>query len=93
LLEPEFHAKSKHLDAKYHWIREKVDQKVLDTRRVNTKDNLADVLTKPLPRVAFEDFVARLGMGGVLASGGVGSTSGGVEAPSEVLDSGGKLKE
>jgi hypothetical protein len=66
---------------------------VLDTRRVNTKDNLADVLTKPLPRVAFEDFVARLGMGGVLASGGVGSTSGGVEAPSEVLDSGGKLKE
>jgi hypothetical protein len=60
---PEFHSKSKHIDVKHHFIREKVESKEIDTQRVNTKDNLADILTKPLARPTHEDLVERLGMG------------------------------
>jgi hypothetical protein len=59
---PEFHAKSKHIDVKHHFIREKVEEGVIVTSRVNTRDNLADILTKSLPRETHENLVARLGM-------------------------------
>lgn len=54
---PEFHSRSKHIDVKHHFIREKVDEGVVNTQRVNTKDNLADVFTKALPRPTHEDLV------------------------------------
>ena len=59
---PEFHSKSKHIDVKHHFIREKVEEGVIVTKRVNTRDNLADILTKPLPRETHENLVTRLGM-------------------------------
>ena len=59
---PEFHSKSKHIDVKHHFIREKVDDGVISTERVSTKDNLADVLTKALPRDTHEDLVTRMGL-------------------------------
>ncbi|OGE47227.1 hypothetical protein PENARI_c054G11290 [Penicillium arizonense] len=46
----EFHSKSKDIDVKHHFIREKVEEGLINTQRVNTKDNLADVFpagTKP----------------------------------------------
>ena len=46
---PEFHSRSKHIDVKHHFIREKVEG-VINTRRVDTTDNLADVFTKALAR-------------------------------------------
>ena len=57
---PEFHSRSKHIDVKHHFIREKVDEGVIKTQRVNTKDNLADVFTKALPRPTHEESVTRL---------------------------------
>jgi len=59
---PEFHSKSKHFDAKCHFIREKVEEGVINTQRVNTKDNLADVFTKALPRPTHEGLVNRLNL-------------------------------
>ncbi|OKP08903.1 hypothetical protein PENSUB_5509, partial [Penicillium subrubescens] len=47
---PEFHNKSKHIDVKHHFVREKLAEGLINTQRVNTKDNLADVFTKALPR-------------------------------------------
>ena len=66
---PEFHSKSKHIDVKHHFIREKVESEEIDTQRVNTKDNLADVLTKALTRPTHEDLVGRLGMQDVPGTG------------------------
>lgn len=40
---PEFHSRSKHIDVKHHFIREKVEG-VINTQRVDTTDNLADVV-------------------------------------------------
>lgn len=66
---PEYHNKSKHIDVKHHFIREKVEEGAIDTQRVATKDNLADLLTKPLPRDSHQDQVERLNMkpGGAFA--------------------------
>ena len=61
---PEFHAKSKHIDVKHHFVREKVESGEINTKRVGTKDNIADVLTKALARPLHDDLVERLGMTG-----------------------------
>jgi hypothetical protein len=39
-----------------------VENGEVDTRRVDTQDNLADILTKALPRHIHEDLVERMGM-------------------------------
>jgi len=59
---PEFHNRSKHIDVKHHFIREKVDEGVINTQRIDTKDNLADVFTKALPRPTHEGLVNRLSL-------------------------------
>jgi hypothetical protein len=63
---PEFHSRSKHIDVKHHFIREKVDEGIVNTQRIGTTDNLADILTKGLPRPTHEGLVTRLN----LSSGG-----------------------
>lgn len=59
---PEFHSRLKHIDVKHHFIREKVDEGVINTQRVETTDNLADVFTKALPRPTHEGLVNRLNL-------------------------------
>lgn len=63
--------KSKHIDVKHHFVREKVEEGLINTQRVNTRDNLADVFTKALPRPTHEDLVSRLNLqsGGDIALG------------------------
>jgi hypothetical protein len=47
---PEFHSRSKHIDVKHHFIREKAEEGVINSQRIGTTDNLADVFTKALPK-------------------------------------------
>lgn len=54
---PKFHSKSKHINVKHHFIREKVEEGVINTQRVNTTDNLANVFTKALAKPTHEDLV------------------------------------
>ena len=46
---PEYHARTKHIDRRHFYVRELVEQHVLSVKYVNTTDNLADFFTKPLP--------------------------------------------
>ena len=48
-----FHAKTKHVDVKYHFIREVLEDKRLQLIKVHTDDNHADLLTKGLPSERF----------------------------------------
>ena len=57
---PEFHSRSKHIDVKHHFIREKVGDGIINTLRVETSDNLADIFTKGLPKPMHTNFVDRL---------------------------------
>ena len=59
---PELHDRTKHIELKYHFLREMTLSGRINTQRVGTKDNLADLLTKPLPRDAHENLVNGFGM-------------------------------
>ena len=59
---PIFHDKSKHIEIKYHYIRDMVQRGVLKLKYVAMDDHIADVLMKPLARVKFEYFRENLGV-------------------------------
>ena len=59
---PVFHNKSKHIEIKYHYIRDMVQRGVVKLQYVATDKHIADVLTKPLARVKFEYFREKLGV-------------------------------
>jgi hypothetical protein len=48
---PEFHSRSKHIDIRYHFIREKVKQDLLQIEYLQTEEMEADILTKGLPKI------------------------------------------
>ena len=51
---PVFHAQTKHIEVDYHFVRERVSQKQLQIKFISSKDQLADIFTKPLPLPQFE---------------------------------------
>ncbi|RLM86324.1 hypothetical protein C2845_PM04G09570 [Panicum miliaceum] len=57
-----FHERSKHIDTRYHFIRDCVDQGKTRVNYINTKDQLADILTKALGRIQFEELRSKIGM-------------------------------
>ena len=50
---PVFHEKSKHIEIKYHYIRDMVQRGAVKLQYVAMNEQIADVLTKPLARVNF----------------------------------------
>jgi hypothetical protein len=51
---PAFHARTKHIELDYHFVREKVADGTVHVRFVCSKDQIADVLTKPLSTTRFQ---------------------------------------
>ena len=47
------HSRTKHIDIKYHFIRDHIDDKSVDVVYCQTQDQLADMLTKALPGPTF----------------------------------------
>ncbi|KAH9651797.1 Integrase catalytic domain-containing protein [Citrus sinensis] len=45
---PVFHSRTKHIGVQYHFVREVVEDGSVDLQKIHTKENLADVLTKPV---------------------------------------------
>ena len=57
-----FHDKTKHIEIKYHYIRDMVPRGAVKLQYVATDKQIADVLTKPLAKVKFEYFKEKLGV-------------------------------
>lgn len=60
--EPMVQQRSRHIDVKYHYIREKVNDKLLELEFIPTKEMTADILTKPLPAPQFRKLRTKLGV-------------------------------
>ncbi|XP_070029551.1 putative F-box/LRR-repeat protein At5g02700 [Nicotiana sylvestris] len=41
-----YHARTKHIDVKYHWICEQVENESLQVKKIHTSENPADMFTK-----------------------------------------------
>jgi hypothetical protein len=57
-----FHDKSKHIDIRYHYIRDMVQKGAMKLQYVATYEQIANMLTKPLSRVKFVYFRDKLGL-------------------------------
>jgi hypothetical protein len=49
-----FHARTKHIEIKYHYVRDEIEKGKLKVCKVSTHNNPADMLTKPVPVAKFE---------------------------------------
>jgi len=67
---PEFHARTKHIDITLHFLRDHVEAGTLELKHIPSRENLADIFTKGLSRQLHQDLTSRLGLlpvqGGVL---------------------------
>ena len=57
---PIFHAHIKHVEVDYYFVRDRVAKKQIQIRFIPSRDQLADVFTKPLPVASFTAFRFKL---------------------------------
>jgi histone deacetylase 1/2 len=55
-----FHARTKHVELDYHFVRDMVVKKEIQIHFISSQDQLADVFTKPLPTASFTAFRFKL---------------------------------
>ncbi|GJX63552.1 copia protein [Tanacetum coccineum] len=56
------HSRAKHIDIHYHFIKEQVENGIVELYFVRTEYQLADIFTKPLHRERFNFLIDKLGM-------------------------------
>nr|GEX47428.1 hypothetical protein [Tanacetum cinerariifolium] len=56
------HYRAKHIDVRYHFIKEQVENGIMELYFVRTEYQLADIFTKPLPQERFNFLIDKLGM-------------------------------
>ncbi|TXG71321.1 hypothetical protein EZV62_006256 [Acer yangbiense] len=59
---PVFHSRMKHIAIDFHFVRDQVEKKRLRVTHVHTGDQLADSLTKSLPRKHFQTHRSKIGI-------------------------------
>jgi len=59
---PQYHARTKHIDIQYHFVRQHVESGLIQLTYCPTHDMVADIFTKPLPRPQFEKHTLGLGL-------------------------------
>jgi len=59
---PVAHGKSKHIETKFHFLRDQVNNGKLEVKHCKTDEQTADLLTKPLKQNSFDYLKKKLGM-------------------------------
>jgi hypothetical protein len=59
---PQFHKRTKHVDLRWHWIRELVNDGLIKITNCTNPQQTADIMTKPLPRPKFNQHVNEIGL-------------------------------
>ena len=60
--DPKFHAKTKHIDIKYNFIKDMVTRKEVKVKYITTQEMVIDLFTKPTPKEAYFRQVKSLGL-------------------------------
>ena len=60
---PVTHNHTKHIDIRYNFVRENVHDNVVNITYCPSASMIADILTKVIPRVKFEQFRTAMGVG------------------------------
>ena len=58
----QYHARTKHIDIRYHFIRESISREIIEIRYCPTENMVADIFTKALPVKTFEHLRTLLGV-------------------------------
>ncbi|GKE68877.1 retrovirus-related pol polyprotein from transposon TNT 1-94 [Tanacetum coccineum] len=56
------HSRAKHIDVRYHFIKEQVENGIVELYFVRMEYQQADIFTKPLPRERFNFLIEKIGM-------------------------------
>ena len=59
---PVLHSTTKHIEVRYHFLRDNVEKGNISLSYVPTQDQLADIFTKPLDQVTFTRLRGELGV-------------------------------
>jgi hypothetical protein len=59
---PVFHERNKHIDGRFHFIRNCLANRTVSATYINTADQLTDILMMALGRVKFQELRTRIGM-------------------------------
>ena len=59
---PVLHSKTKHIDVRYHFLRDHQEKGDIELCHVDTQNQLADILTKPLDQATFARLRGELGV-------------------------------
>nr|GEV04764.1 ribonuclease H-like domain-containing protein [Tanacetum cinerariifolium] len=59
---PAYHSKTKHIEIRYHFVRDSYEKKLIQVLKIHTDDNVADLLTKAFGVSRFNFLKANIGM-------------------------------
>jgi hypothetical protein len=62
---PVLHRQSKHIEVKYHLVRESVENSQIKVEFIRSEEQLDDILTKSLGRVKFLKLRTKIGLIGI----------------------------
>ena len=59
---PVMHGRSKHIDVRFHFLRELANDGIIELMHCGTEEQTIDVMTKPLKLESFQKFRSQMGM-------------------------------
>lgn len=59
---PVLHGRSKHIHVRYHFLRELVNDRVIELEYCTTREQLSDLMTKPVKLEVFEKLKKSMGV-------------------------------
>ena len=66
---PVHHDRTKHIDMKYHYVRECAERGLIEVQFIGTAEQLGDILTKALGRLKYDELRGKIGLAKVISTG------------------------
>jgi hypothetical protein len=63
---PQFHQRSKHIDIRYHWIRDEIIKETINLESCRDPDQTADILTKALSKPKHQKHLYDMGLNNII---------------------------